>query len=135
MTQSVLSRHGYSTPTVWTARVLGAVTVLFLLFDAVGKFMKPQPVVDAFARIGVPLALAPEIGTILLALVVLYVIPQTRALGAVLLTGYLGGAVAINLRAGDSAFETLFPVIIGVIAWAPLYLLDERVRAFYGAHR
>jgi hypothetical protein len=114
---------------VWTARVLGTLVALFLLFDAFGKFAKPQPVTDAFARQGMPISLAPVIGSILLALVILYLVPRTRVFAAILLTGYLGGAVAINLRAGFSPFETVFPIIMGAIAWAPIYLVDERVRA------
>ena len=116
-------------PALWTARVVGTLTVLFLVFDAVGKFLKPEPVADAFARLGLPLALAPAIASLLLILVVLYGIPRTRILGAILLTGYLGGAIAVNLRAGDPAFETLFPGIIGMLVWLPPYLLDERLRS------
>lgn len=114
---------------VWTARVLGALTVLFLLFDAFGKFARPQMVVDAFAMLGMPIGDAPLIGSLLTVIVVLYVIPVTRVLGVMLLTGYLGGAVAVQLRVGTPPFETLFPVIMGVLAWIPVYLTDERVRA------
>ena len=114
---------------VWTARVIGTLTVLFLLFDVFGKYTKPQPVIDAFARQGMPISFAPLIGSILLALVILYLIPKTRIFAAILLTGYLGGAVCANLLAGFSPFETVFPIITGVLVWAPLYLTDKRVRA------
>jgi hypothetical protein len=127
--ESAIQAKPTAKPTIWIARALGAVTVLFLLFDVVGKLMKPQPVVDAFARQGMPISLSPVIGSILLALVVLYLFPKLRVFAAILLTGYLGGAVATNLRAGFSPFETLFPIIMGVFVWAPLYLTDERVRA------
>ena len=129
MIQSNVNGHHPAAQALWTARVIAALTVLFLAFDAVGKFLKPQPVADAFARLGLPISLAPAIGTLLLTLVVLYVVPKTRVLAAVLLTGYLGGAIAVNLRAGDPAFETLFPAIVGLLVWIPPYLLDERVRA------
>jgi hypothetical protein len=130
MVQSnVNDHHRPAASALWTARGIGLFTVLFLAFDAFGKFLKPQPVVDAFTRLGLPVSLAPAIGTLLLALVVLYVTPKTRVLAAVLLTGYLGGAIAVNLRAGDPAFETLFPVIVGLLVWIPPYLLDGRVRS------
>jgi DoxX-like family len=116
-------------PALWTARIVGTLAVLFLAFDALGKFLKPPQVVDAFARLGLQISLAPAIATLLLTLVVLYVIPSTRILAAVLLTGYLGGAIAVNLRAGDPAFETLFPAIVGVFIWIPPYVLDERLRS------
>src|SRR5579884_3842023 len=107
MTSAVQASNPSNTA-LWTARIIGALSVLFLAFDAVGKFARPQAVVDAFSRLGMSVDVAPLIGTILLALVVLYVIPRTRRLSAILLTGYLGGAVAVQLRAGSSLFETLF---------------------------
>jgi uncharacterized membrane protein len=75
------------------------------------------------------------IGVLLLALTILYVVPRTSVFGAVLLTGYFGGACATNMRAGFGAFETLFPVIFGILVWAPVYLLDERVRALIPMRR
>jgi hypothetical protein len=113
---------------LWTARLIGALTVLFLALDAIGKFARPHYVVDAFARLEIPIALAPLIGALLLALVVLYTSARTRLLASVLLTGYLGGAVAVNLRAGDPVFETVFPVIVGVFVWAPSLLTEVRLR-------
>jgi len=110
--------------------VLSGFAVLFLFFDAVMKFIKPAPVVDAFARLGFPLDLSVTIGTILLACTILYVIPRTSILGAILLTGYLGGAVATHLRAGSPLFsEALFPVYMGVLLWLGLYLREDRLRA------
>jgi hypothetical protein len=113
----------------WVARGLQIFVVLFLLFDAAAKFARPAPVVDAFARLGMPAADAPLIGAILLIVTVLYAVPRTTIFGAVLLTGYLGGACAIVLRAQSSTFETLFPVLFGVLAWAPLYVRDATLRA------
>ena len=83
----------------WTGRVLTALTVLFMLFDAYGKFAKPVQVTDAFARLGLPLSTSTNIGVLLLVSTVIYAIPRTMVLGAVLLTGFLGGAVAIQMRA------------------------------------
>jgi hypothetical protein len=119
-----------SKPAVWTGRVLSALMVLFLVMDAVMKFFVPQPVAEAFARLGISTSLAVPIGVVLLACVVLYVIPRTAVFGAVLLTGYLGGAIAIHMRAGSSLFgETLFPIYMGIVIWLGLYLRDTRVRA------
>jgi len=129
--ESTLQNQALSRPrsVVIVAGVIGILAVLFLVFDAFGKFARPEPVVDAFARQGMPIVLAPRIGAILLALVILYVIPRLRIFGAILLTGYFGGAVAVNMRAGFTPFETVFPIIMGVLIWLPVYLVDERVRA------
>jgi hypothetical protein len=120
---------------VLAARVIYGLVVLFMLFDVFGKFTLPAAVLDAFHRQGMPVAFAPLIGGILLGIVVLYVVPRTSILGAVLLTGYLGGACATNMRAGFGPFETIFPVLFGVIAWVPVYLLNERVRALMPIRR
>jgi hypothetical protein len=111
-----------------TGRIITVLVVSFLVFDAVMKLIKEAHVVQAFAELGYPLYLAVVIGTILLACVVVYVIPQTSALGAVLLTGYLGGAVDCQLRAGKPLFDTLFPFLFGMLVWAGLYLRDERLQ-------
>jgi hypothetical protein len=110
----------------WTARVLQVLVVVFLLADAVSHIVKPTPVVEAFQRLGVAPALAPGVGVLMVVLLVVYALPRTAVIGAILLTGYLGGATAIQLRAGSSTFETIFPVLIGILVWAPLYLTDGR---------
>jgi hypothetical protein len=107
---------------VWTGRVLAILSILFLLFDAFEKFAKPPQVTEAFARLGLPISTSISIGVLLLVSTLLYAIPRTDVLGAVLLTGYLGGAVAIQMRAGSSTFETIFPVLFGIIVWAGIYL-------------
>lgn len=114
---------------LWAGRVLTALVVLFMLFDAFGHFMMPAPVVQAFNRLGFPLNLAPGLGFLELVCVVVYVIPSVSILGAILLTGYLGGAVAINLRVGDPIFETLFPAIFGVLVWGGIWFREGRLRA------
>ena len=117
-----------SRSTLWIARGIYGLATLFMLFDAVAKIVIAPGVGDAFHRQGMSLSLAPVIAALLL-LVVLYVVPRTSVFGAVLLTGYFGGACACNLRAGFTVFETLFPVIFGAIVWIPIYLLNERVRS------
>jgi len=115
---------------LWTARLLGGLLVLFLLFDGITKVFKERHVLEAFERLGIPVSLAPEIGLIVLVCAVAYAIPRTRILGAILVTGLLGGAVATHVRAGSPVFEALvFPAIMGALAWVPLWLRDVRVRA------
>jgi hypothetical protein len=117
---------------IWAGRILSALPVLFLLFDAVIHILKIAPVVEAFAQLGYSIRLAVPLGIIELVSVVLYVIPWTSVLGAVLLTGYLGGAVATNLRAGAPLFSNvLFPVYVGILLWGGLYLRDARLRAVF----
>jgi hypothetical protein len=115
---------------VWTGRILTGISVLFLLFDSVTKLMLVKPVVDAMPALGYPVSLARPIGVILLACLTVYLIPSTRVLGAVLITGFLGGAVATNVRIGAPIFtHDLLPIYVAVILWAGLYLRDARVRA------
>ena len=95
----------------------------------------PAQVVQAFARLGLPLSTAINIGVLLTVSTLIYAIPRTAVLGAVLLTGYLGGAVAIHIRAGSSAFETIFPALVGVLVWAGIYLRDCPLRVVFPFHR
>ncbi len=113
-------------------RIISGLVIAFLAFDGVFKFVKPAPapVVETFARLGWSLNLAPVLGTILLVSVALYVTPVTSVLGAILLTGYLGGAVATHFRVGDPLFShVLFPTYVGVLLWGGLYLREPRLRA------
>jgi hypothetical protein len=121
-----------SNKTLWTGRILSGLVVLFLLVDAGFKLIKPlpAPAVQAFGQLGYPIGLAAGIGILLLGCVALYLIPRTSVLGAILLTGYLGGAVASHVRVGDPWFShALFPVYIGLLIWGGLYLRDQRLRA------
>jgi hypothetical protein len=114
----------------WPGRVLTALPVLFLAFDVTIKLMKIQPVVDSFSQLGIPVELARVVGTVELICLVLYCVPRTAVLGAMLLTGYLGGAVLTHLRIGSPLVShTLFPIYIGIMLWGALWLRDSRVRA------
>lgn len=110
---------------------LSGLTLLFLLMDAVAKLLALPVVVESGAALGLPGAsMARILGAILAVCGILYAVPRTSVLGAILLTGYLGGAVAIHLRAGNPLFShVLFGVYVGAIAWAGLYLRDPALRA------
>ena len=115
---------------LWTGRILSALGVAFMLFDATIHIMKPAPVVTGFAQLGFPLSAAVPLSIIEFVCIALYLIPRTSVLGAILLTGYLGGAIAIQVRIGAPLFSTtLFPVYIALLLWGGLYFRDERVRA------
>jgi hypothetical protein len=114
---------------LWTERIISAVLVLFLLFDSITKVMKVRAVMEASAQLGYPANTIFTIGIILLVCTVFYIIPQTTVLGAILLTGYLGGAVAANLRIGSAMFNTFFPIVFAALAWTGLYLRESRLGA------
>jgi hypothetical protein len=119
-----------SKATLWTGRFLSTLGVLFLLMDATMKLMKVQPVLDTFPKVGWPLSLVTPLGILLLLCLIVYVMPQTSVLGAMLLTGYLGGAVATHLRIGDPLFShVLFPTYIALLLWGGLFLPEQRLRA------
>ncbi len=111
---------------------LSILTILFMLFDAGGKLALESHVVDATTSIGYPLGAIRPIGVIALLCTILYAIPRTAILGAVLLTGFYGGAVASKIRIEDPLFSSiLFGVYFGLVAWGGLYLRDERLRALF----
>lgn len=116
---------------VWAARTLAGIAVLFLAMDAAMKLVQPSPtpVVEAMTKLGYPPHLSATLGVILLLCTALYVIPRTAVLGAVLMTGYLGGAISTHLRIGDAPFTFVFPLIVAGFLWGSLYLRDPRVRA------
>lgn len=115
---------------IWGSRIMVGLTTLFLLADSVGKLVKPQAVVDGTVALGWPESVIVPLGIILMISTLLYVFPATSYLGAILLTGYLGGAVATHVRVGDPLFtHILFPVYMGVIAWGGLWLRDDRLRS------
>jgi len=110
---------------VWTGRILSALPVLLLLFSASGKLMRVPQVTGGFTHLGWPASIALAVGILELSCTIIYVIPRTAILGAILLTGYMGGAVATHVRIGE---PFILQVMVGVVAWAGLYLRDERVR-------
>ena len=121
---------------LWTGRILSGIAIAFLLFDAIIHLMKPQPVVAAFGQLGYPMSASATIGIIELVCVALYLIPSTAILGAVLLTGYLGGAIAAQLRIGAPVFSTmLFPIYVALFVWGGLYLRYPIVRTLIPARR
>ncbi|HUA20362.1 MAG TPA: DoxX family protein [Bryobacteraceae bacterium] len=111
---------------LWAGRIVSAVPALFLVLDAAMHIAKPDPVVQAFTQLGFPLNLAVPLGVTELLLVALFVVPRTSLLGAILLTGYLGGAVASHVRVGDPTFQTIFPILVGALLWGGLFLRDAR---------
>src|SRR5262249_51074575 len=118
-----------STPRLWTARIINALVVLFLLFDLIVKLLRLPVAVQGNVQLGYPESAVFVIGIIELVCLVTYLIPRTSVFGAILLTGYLGGAIASQLRAGNPLFShTLFPIYVALLIWAPLFLRDERVR-------
>ncbi len=116
----------------WTGIILSGLATVFLLFDATMKFFMdklPPKALEAGAALQWPMELMPIVGTILLICTILYIIPRTAPLGAILLTGYLGGAIASHVRVSNPLFtHTLFPIYIAVFIWLGLYLRDARVR-------
>jgi DoxX-like family len=116
---------------LWTGRVLSTLATLFLLFDATLKFIKPQAVIDGTIALGYSHSAITPLGVVLLICTLLYIIPTTQVLGAILLTGYLGGAVATHVRHGDTLFShILFPTYLGALLWLGLYLRDSALRNF-----
>jgi hypothetical protein len=115
---------------LWAGQTMSAIAVLFLLFDSVIKLVVIAPVVESFAQLGYPVSLARGIGLLELVCIVVYVIPRTSVLGAILLTGYLGGAVATHVRVGSPLFtHILFPTYVGALIWGGLVLREDRLRS------
>lgn len=120
--------HGASSSKamIWTGRVLSTLPVVLLLFSATMKFLQPPEAVQGFEHLGWPQRYAIALGVVEVTCTLLYIIPQTAVLGAILLTGYLGGATATHARLGEPFFV---PIVVGVLLWLGLFLRDARVRA------
>ena len=121
--------HSAFKSTIWAGRTLSAIAILYLGFDTMIKLLNLPPAVEATTQLGYRASLVVPIGVIELVCLALYCIPRTAVLGALLLTGYLGGAIATHVRAESGMFPVVFPLIIGVLIWAGLFLRDERLRA------
>src|SRR5262245_29425222 len=115
----------------WAGWVVCALPALFLLADGAMKLVKPEVVVKTTVELGYAETVILPLGVVLLACTVLYLIPRTAVLGAILLTGYLGGAVATHVRAGHGLFEVVFPVVFGSLLWGGLLLRDGRLRDLF----
>ena len=113
---------------LWTGRVLGGLPALFLIWDAGMKLVKPAFVVKATTQLGYSEGVIVPLGVILLVSTLLYLLPRTAVLGATLLTGYLGGAVATHVFAGHPTWQVFFPVMFGVLLWGGLVLRNSRLR-------
>lgn len=112
---------------IWVGRVISAIPVLLMLFSSAMKFAKPVPVVQGMVRFGYPESQLFLLGVLESLSCVVYLIPRTAVLGAILMTGYLGGATASNVRIGDPSY--IMTVFLGVCVWGGLFFRDERVRA------
>lgn len=116
-------------------RIVSGLVVLFLTFDGVAKVLMVPAVIEASAQLGVPESVIAGIGLVLLACTALYVVPSTAVLGAILLTGYLGGATATHVRMGGPVFPVVFAVLVGVLVWGGLYLREPRLHALLPVRR
>jgi hypothetical protein len=125
--QSVTQTAPVSKTSLWAGRIISALVALFLLFDSTIKVLKLAPALEGTVRLGYPVSVVFPLGIILLTCTVAYLIPRTSVLGAILLTGYLGGATATQVRVQDPWF--LFPVGLGMLVWAGLFLRDDQLRA------
>jgi hypothetical protein len=124
---SLVPRSARRTQMLWVGRVASALPVLMLMFSAFLKLSQKPEVVEQFgSKLGYPERLLTGLGIVEITCTILYIVPRTAVLGAVLLTGYLGGAIATHLRVGE-AFT--IPLVLGVLVWAGLYFRDERIRA------
>lgn len=117
-----------SNKNVWAARIVGGLPALFLLLDGAMKIVKPAFVVDATVKLGYSESIIIPLGAVLVICTILYLVPSTSVLGAILLTGYLGGAVSTHVRASDGLFPIVFPIIFGILIWLGIYLQDVRLR-------
>jgi hypothetical protein len=116
---------------LWTGRALSTIPVLFLVLDGAMKVAQVKPVLEVSEKMGIPLNVIPGLGILLIAITLVYAIPRTSVLGAVLLTGYLGGAVSAHVRVNDPAFPTIFPCLIAGLIWGGLLLREPRLRALF----
>lgn len=115
-----------SVKAVWTGRIISSLCILFLLFDAIGKIVKESHSIEGSVQLGWPEHLIQPIGIALLICTILYIFPRTAFIGAILLTGYLGGAIAIMVRAGQPLY---FALVFGILVWIGLYFRNPKLKA------
>ncbi len=119
--------------TIWAGRIVSAVPVLMMAMSASMKLLRTPQVLEGWGKSGYPEGSLLAIGLVELCCAVLYAVPRTAVLGAILVTGYLGGATATHVRAGEAAFVA--PVVLGILAWGGLFLRDPRLRALLPLRR
>jgi len=124
-----MDSENISNTRVWIGRIASGLPALFLLVDGVMKLIKPAVVVETTMQLGYAESTILPLGLLLIACTIVYLIPRTAVLGAILLTGYLGGAVATHVRAAEGSFPIVFPVIFGTLIWLGLFLRDTRLQA------
>lgn len=127
--QATLPAAAPSTAKVWTGRIMGGIVILFMVMDSMFKFIVNEDVVKATTDLGYQAHHLPIMGTLGLLATLLYLIPRTEIIGALLLTGYWGGAIATHVRMDNPLFtHILFPVYLGILAWGALWMKNERLR-------
>jgi hypothetical protein len=119
----------------WSGRIISALAILFLIFDSVIKVLTLAPAVEATTSLGYPESLVMGLGLIELVCLAVYIIPRTAALGAILMTGYLGGAIATHVRNGSDVFSIIFPIILGAFLWGGLLLRNADLRTLLFGRR
>jgi len=124
-----MDSENISNTRVWIGRIASGLPALFLLVDGVMKLIKLAVVVETTMKLGYAESTILPLGLLLIACTIVYLITRTAVLGAILLTGYLGGAVATHVRAAEGSFPIVFPVIFGTLIWLGLYLRDTRLQA------
>jgi hypothetical protein len=128
--QTLVQINQTSNAALWIGRIMSGLVIAFMLLDGAMKLVPLDVVVTTSEQIGIPGSLARTLGILGLICTVLYAVPRTSIIGAILLTGYLGGAIASHLRLGDPIFtHTLFGLYLGLLMWGGLYLRDDRLRA------
>jgi len=133
--QTIVQTGETSNAALWTGRIMSGLVIAFMLLDGAMKLVPLDVVVTTSEQMGIPGSLARTLGVIGLICTLLYAVPRTSVLGAILLTGYLGGAIASHLRLGDPIFtHTLFGLYLGLLTWGGLYLRDARLRALIPLH-
>jgi hypothetical protein len=125
---SLQSDGAASSKQLWAGRIVTGLATLFMLMDGAMKVVKPAPVLEANAKLNYPVEILSSIGLVLIACTILYLIPRTSIFGAILLTGYLGGAFASQVRAGAGLFELAFPLLFALLMWGGLWMRDRRLR-------